>query len=486
MNESRWSQSATGEVPLRGGRPHLVIVGGGFGGLTLARGLKRAQVDITLIDKANHHLFQPLLYQVATAALSPGHIAMPLRSIFRSQKNVRVLMNRVGEVRAAEKKIRLVSGDEFTYDRLVIATGARHSYFAHPEWEKNAPGLKSLADALRIRQKILATFEKAEAMVALRQGGPGVRAAMDGVDAGTLRQGGPGVRAAMDGVDAEDQDELKKLLTFVIVGGGPTGVELAGSIAEIAHYTLKHEFRGIDPHTTRVILVEGGEHLLMAFPGSLGDSAEKSLKNLGVEVRTKATVKNVMYDGVYIDSATPLTAGSGALQNTGEFISTANVFWAAGNTASTLLTTLGTELDRAGRAVVGTDLSLKEFPEISVIGDAAHCVDAATGKPLPGVAPVAIQQGQYLARKIAAELKGKKSPGFRYWDKGSMATIGRGRAVAMMGRLHFTGLIAWLMWSLIHVLYLVGFRNRFAVMILWMYSYITNRRTVRLITADDL
>ena len=451
MDTGRASQSAD-----KGARPHLVIVGGGFGGLTLARGLKRAQVDITLIDKANHHLFQPLLYQVATAALSPGHIAMPLRSIFRSQKNVRVLMNRVGEVRAAEKKIRLVSGDEFTYDRLVIATGARHSYFAHPEWEKNAPGLKSLADALRIRQKILATFEKAEAMVALRQGSPGVLAAMDGVGASLV---------------ADEKAELKKLLTFVIVGGGPTGVELAGSIAEIAHYTLKHEFRGIDPHTTRVILVEGGEHLLMAFPGSLGDSAAKSLKKLGVEVRTKAVVKNVMYDGVYIDD---------------ELVSASNVFWAAGNTASTLLTTLGTELDRAGRAIVGADLSLKEYPEISVIGDAAHSIDAATGKPLPGVAPVAIQQGQYLARKIAAELKGKKSAAFRYWDKGSMATIGRGRAVAMMGRLHFTGFIAWLMWSLIHVLYLVGFRNRFAVMILWMYSYITNRRTVRLITADDL
>ncbi len=470
MNAGRASQSAE-----KGARPHLVIVGGGFGGLTLARGLKRAGIDITLIDKANHHLFQPLLYQVATAVLSPGHIAMPLRSIFRSQKNVRVLMNRVGEVRAAEKKIRLVSGDEFTYDRLVIATGARHSYFAHPEWEKNAPGLKSLADALRIRQKILATFEKAEAMVALRQGGPGVRAATDGVGAGTLRQGGPGVRAATDGVGAslgeDEKAELQKLLTFVIVGGGPTGVELAGSIAEIAHYTLKHEFRGIDPHTTRVILVEGGEHLLMAFPGSLGESAAKSLKKLGVEVRIKAVVKNVMYDGVYIDD---------------ELVSASNVFWAAGNTASTLLTTLGTELDRAGRAMVGADLSLKEYPEISVIGDAAHSIDSPTGKPLPGVAPVAIQQGQYLARKIAAELKGKKSAAFRYWDKGSMATIGRGRAVAMMGRLHFTGFIAWLMWSLIHVLYLVGFRNRFAVMILWMYSYITNRRTVRLITADDL
>lgn len=473
MGAERWSQSAEGRASRGGARPHLVIVGGGFGGLTLARGLKRAQIDITLIDKANHHLFQPLLYQVATAALSPGHIAMPLRSIFRSQKNVRVLMNRVGEVRAAEKKIRLVSGDEFTYDRLVIATGARHSYFAHPEWEKNAPGLKSLADALRIRQKILATFEKAEAMMALMQGGIGVRAATDGVDARTVMQGGIGVHAATDGeaIGKEAQSELRKLLTFVIVGGGPTGVELAGSIAEIAHYTLKHEFRGIDPHTTRVILVEGGEHLLMAFPGSLGDSAEKSLKKLGVEVRTQAVVKNVMYDGVYIDD---------------ELVSAANVFWAAGNTASTLLTTLGTELDRAGRAVIGGDLSLKEFPEISVIGDAAHFVDAVTGKPLPGVAPVAIQQGQYLARKIAAELKGKKSAAFRYWDKGSMATIGRGRAVAMMGKLHFTGLIAWLMWSLIHVLYLVGFRNRFAVMILWMYSYITNRRTVRLITADDL
>ena len=418
-------------------KPHLVIVGGGFGGLTLARRLKNAEVSITLIDKANHHLFQPLLYQVATAALSPGHIAMPLRAIFRSQKNVRVLMNRVGEILPKQKKIRLVSGDEFAYDRLVVAAGARHSYFGHGEWEKNAPGLKNLHDALRIRQKILATFEKAEAMLA---------------------------------VGRENETELSKLLTFVIVGGGPTGVELAGSIAEIAHYTLKKEFRGINPSTTRVILVEGGEHLLMAFPGSLGKSAEKALTKLGVEVRTGVAVKNVMYDGVQIGD---------------ELVSTANVFWAAGNTAATLLKTLGTPLDRAGRAIVGGDLSLADFPEISVIGDAAHAADAS-GQPLPGIAPVAIQQGQYLAKKIKAELKQKTIPPFHYWDKGSMATIGRGRAVAKIGKAHFTGLIAWLMWSFIHVLYLVGFRNRFAVMVLWMYGYVTNSRTVRLITSDDL
>lgn len=394
-------------------------------------------MEITLIDKANHHLFQPLLYQVATASLSPGHIAMPLRAIFAGQKNVRVLMNRVGEIRAKEKKIRLVSGDEFSYDRLVIAAGARHSYFGHAEWEKNAPGLKSLADALKIRQKILASFEKAEAMLAIGK---------------------------------EDPAELKKLLTFVIVGGGPTGVELAGAIAEIAHYTLKKEFRGINPDTTRIILVDGGEHLLMAFPGKLGLSAEETLKRLGVEVRTKSVVKSVMYDGVQVGD---------------ELISAANIFWAAGNAASTLLKTIGSPLDKTGRAEVGPDLSVPGFPEISVIGDAAHALDN-TGKPLPGVAPVAIQQGQYLAKKIRAELKGKKTGDFRYWDKGSMATIGRGRAVAMMGRLHFSGLIAWLMWSFIHVLYLVGFRNRFAVMTIWMFSYVTNSRTVRLITSDDL
>ncbi len=419
-------------------KPRVVIVGGGFGGLTVARRLKNAPVYITLIDKANHHLFQPLLYQVATASLSPGHIAMPLRAIFRSQKNVRVLMNRVGEIRAAEKKIRLVSGDEFTYDHLVVATGARHSYFAHPEWEKNAPGLKSLADALRIRQKILATFEQAEAMLAIGK---------------------------------EDDAELRKLLTFVVVGGGPTGVEMAGAIAEIAHHTLKKEFRSIDPRTTRIILVEGGEHLLMAFPGALGENARRVLVKLGVEVRTGAVVKSVMYDGVYIND---------------ELVSAANVFWAAGNTASTLLKTLGTPLDRSGRAVVNQRLSPEGYDEISVIGDAAHCVDTSTGQPLPGVAPVAIQQGQYVAKKILATLKSAKKSEFRYWDKGSMATIGRGRAVAKVGRLHMTGFIAWLMWSVIHVLYLVGFRNRFAVMILWMYSYITNSRAVRLITSDDL
>lgn len=420
-------------------QPHLIIVGGGFAGLTLARALRREKVNITLIDKANHHLFQPLLYQVATASLSPGHIAMPLRAIFRTQKNVRVLMNRVGEIRGQEKKIRLISGDEFSYDRLVIATGARHSYFGHAEWEKNAPGLKSLADALTIRQKILATFEKAETMLTLGK---------------------------------EDPAELKKLLTFVIVGGGPTGVEMAGSIAEIAHQTLKKEFRGINPRTTRIILVEGGDHLLMAFPGSLGDSAARSLESLGVEVRVKSTVKSIMYDGVYIDD---------------ELITTANVFWAAGNVASSLLKTLGTPLDRAGRAEVGSDLSLKAFPEISVIGDAAHSMDAGTLQPLPGVAPVAIQQGQYLAQKIRAEIRGRSyNKDFKYWDKGSMATIGRGRAVAKIGNLKISGFIAWLMWSLIHVLYLVGFRNRFAVMMIWMYSYLTNRRSVRLITSDDL
>lgn len=438
-------------------KPHVVIIGGGFGGLTVARNLRRAPVNVTLIDKANHHLFQPLLYQVATASLSPGHIAMPLRAIFRGQKNVRVLMNRVGEIRAAEKKIRLVSGDEFTYDYLVIATGARHSYFAYPEWEKNAPGLKSLADALRIRQKILATFEKAEAMLAVLQGNDWVRGGADGLPART--------------VGREDDAELRKLLTFVVVGGGPTGVEMAGAIAEIAHHTLKKEFRGIDPRTTRIILVEGGEHLLMAFPGSLGENARRVLEKLGVEVRTGAVVKSVMYDGVYIDD---------------EFVSAANVFWAAGNTASTLLKTLGTPLDRAGRAVVNAQLAPENFPEISVIGDAAHCLDSAGGGPLPGVAPVAIQQGQYVAKKILANLRSSKLTDFHYWDKGSMATIGRGRAVAKVGRLHLTGFIAWLMWSLIHVLYLVGFRNRFAVMILWMYSYITNSRAVRLITSDDL
>lgn len=425
-------------------RPHIIIVGGGFAGLTLARRLKRAPVYITLIDKANHHLFQPLLYQVATASLSPGHIAMPLRAIFRGQKNVRVLMNRVAEVCAPEKKIRLVTGDEFSYDRLVLATGSRHSYFAHPEWEKTAPGLKSLADALRIRQKILASFEKAEAMFAIGNA---------------------------------DSAELRKLLTFVVVGGGPTGVELAGSIAEIAHQTLRKEFRGIDPRTTRVILLEGGDHLLMAFPGSLGENAKKELERLGVEVRLCSTVANVMYDGVQVD---------GGPAGTTELISTSNVFWAAGNTASTLLRTLGTPLDRAGRAIVRSDLSLEAYPEICVLGDAAHCVDTATGKPLPGVAPVAIQQGQYLAKRIIAETKNKSVPPFRYWDKGSMATIGRGRAVARIGSIHVTGFVAWLMWSLVHVLYLVGFRNRFAVMLLWLYSYITNRRAVRLITADDL
>lgn len=442
--------------------PHIIIVGGGFAGLTLARCLRKAPVKITLIDKANHHLFQPLLYQVATASLSPGHIAMPLRAIFRNQKNVRVLMNRVSEVVPQEKKIRLVSGDEFFYDRLVLATGARHSYFAHPEWEKTAPGLKSLADALRIRQKVLASFERAEALLAIAQRGDWSSTPLTSSAA----------------LDQETAAELRKLLTFVVVGGGPTGVELAGAIAEIAHQTLKKEFRGIDPRTTRVVLVEGGPHLLMAFPGSLGENARKELERLGVEVRLQTAVTNVMYDGVLVESNVP--------QRQRELISAANIFWAAGNAASTLLKTLGTPLDRAGRAIVRADLSLEAYPEICVLGDAAHCLDPQTNTPLPGVAPVAIQQGQYLARRILAELKGKTIGPFRYWDKGSMATIGRGRAVAKVGRLHVTGFIAWLMWSLIHVVYLIGFRNRFAVMLLWMYSYITNRRAVRLITADDL
>jgi len=419
-------------------RPHLIIIGGGFGGLTLARGLKRAAIDITLIDKANHHVFQPLLYQVATAALSPGNIALPLRSIFRNQKNVRVLMNRVDAVVVAEKKIRLVSGDEFTYDRLDIATGARHSYFGHNEWEKNAPGLKTLADALKIRQKILVAFERAEALLS---------------------------------VGKADADDLRRLLTFVVVGAGPTGVELAGSIAEIAHYTLRKEFRGINPDTARIVIVDAAPHVLTAFPSVLGDRAARALEKLKVEVHTQTAVTNITQAGVQIGD---------------EFVPTANIFWAAGNTASSMLKSLGSELDRAGRALVGDDLALANFPEVSVIGDAAHAIDSATGQTLPGVAPVAIQQGQYLARKIKQELRGKTSPKFRYWDKGSMATIGRGRAVAKFGNLHFSGFVAWLMWSFIHILYLIGFRNRFAVMSLWIYSYLTNSRTVRLITADDL
>lgn len=438
-------------------KPHIVIVGGGFAGLTLARGLKRAQVQITLIDKANHHLFQPLLYQVATASLSPGDIATPLRAIFRSQKNVRVLMNRVGEVRAHEKKIRLVSGEEFSYDKLVLATGARHSYFAHPEWESTAPGLKSLADALRMRQKILASFEKAESLLGVMQGGTGFET-KDGL-------------VTEESVGKENYAELTKLLTFVIVGGGPTGVELAGSIAEIAHQTLRKDFRGIDPQKTRILLVEGGGKLLAAFPEKLGANAKKELEKLGVDVRLSSSVVNVMFDAVQVGE---------------ELISTSNIFWAAGNTASTLIKTIGTDLDRAGRAIVTEDLSLAKFPEISILGDAAHAIDRATGNPLPGVAPVAIQQGQYLAKRIKAELKGKQIPPFQYWDKGTMATIGRGRAVAKLGRLRVTGFIAWLMWSFIHMMYLIGFRNRFAVMFLWMYSYVTNRRAVRLITADDL
>lgn len=408
----------------------VVVIGGGFAGLNTVKSLKKAKLDITLIDKSNHHLFQPLLYQVATAALSPAEIAYPLREIFSKHKNTTVIMGDVQAICKEKKEIVLGNGDTINYDYLVIATGARHSYFGSDQWEPLAPGLKTIGDALKIRRHILMSFEKAERI--------------------TCHQ------------------EAAKYLNFVVIGGGPTGVEMAGAIAEIARTTMLHNFRRIKPEEAKVFLVEGLPHILPVYSEGLSNSAKKDLEKLGVKVLTGKKVTNITSEGVQIEE---------------QFIESKNVIWAAGNQASALLKTLDTPLDRQGRAIVEADLSIPGHPEVFVIGDASHAKDA-NEKPLPGTAPVAIQQGKYIAKILTNQPSKESRPPFKYWDKGSMATIGKGKAIAVVGKLEFGGFLAWLAWGVIHILYLVGFRNRIGVIMEWIVVFLTGQRGVRIITED--
>ena len=418
-------------------RPRVVIVGAGFGGLNAARALAKASVRVTVIDRKNFHTFQPLLYQVATAGLSPGEIAAPIRSILRSDKNVEVLM---GEVNGFDLERRVVQTPDadVPYDYLIVAAGAGHSYFGHEEWEPFAPGLKTIEDALEIRRRVLLAFELAE------------------------RQAAAG--------------ETEAPLNFVVVGGGPTGVELAGTLAEISRYALAHDFRSINPARTHILLIEAGPRLLPTYAEDLSRSAEAQLRGLGVEVRTSTMVTQVEAGAVHLGE-TPLSATV--------------TLWAAGVAASPLGKKLGLPVDRAGRVPVQADLSIPGHPEVFVIGDLAATKDEQ-GKLLPGVAPVAMQQGKYVARVIGDEVNRpdrsyagvETRPAFHYWDKGSLATIGRAAAVAQFGKIHISGYLAWLSWLFVHIFFLIGFRNRVLVFIQWAWSYVTYERGARLITGS--
>jgi NADH dehydrogenase len=407
----------------------VVIVGAGFGGLLAARTLARYPVRITLVDRQNYHTFQPLLYQVATAGLSPGEIAAPIRWIMRSHRGVEVLMSEVRDFDLTRRVVKL-EDDEIGYDYLIVAAGASHAYFGHDEWEPFAPGLKTIEDALEIRRRVLLAFELAE-------------------------------RRAAGG---KEQVQLN----FVVVGGGPTGVELAGTLAEIARQVLAKEFHSIDPKKTRIVLLEGGPRILPTYPEDLSRSAEEQLRHLGVEVQTSALVTQVEPGAVRIGE-TKLPA--------------AVILWAAGVAASPLGKKLGAPVDRAGRVLVNLDLSIPEHPEVFVIGDLAALKDN-NGKWLPGVSPVAIQQGKATAHNIGRELRGEQRQNFHYWNKGSLATIGRAAAVADFGKIHISGFLAWLSWLFIHIFFLIGFRNRLIVLIQWAWSYLTYERGARLITGD--
>ncbi len=407
--------------------PHVVIVGGGFGGLEAAKALRRAPVQVTLVDRRNHHLFQPLLYQVATAALSPAQIAAPLRSILRKQRNATVLLAEARGFDLAARELVLADG-KLGYDFLVVAAGASHAYFGHDEWAGVAPGLKSIEDAIEIRRRILVAYEAAE------------------------RETDPGRR--------------KALLTFIVVGGGPTGVELAGALAEISRQTLLRDFRHIDPSSARVLLVEGGPRVLGPFPEPLSQKALEQLVRLGVEVKTGATVTHIDKSAVTIGA---------------ERIPAHTVLWAAGVAASPLGKALGAPLDRAGRVLCEKDLTLPGRAEVFVVGDLCACLHD-TGKPLPGVAPVAMQQGRYVAAAILASLRGQARAPFHYSDKGNLATIGRAAAVADFGSWRISGFLAWMAWLTIHIFFLIGFRNRLLVLFEWAWAYVTHQRGARLIT----
>ncbi|MEY2558823.1 MAG: hypothetical protein QOE34_2248 [Verrucomicrobiota bacterium] len=410
-------------------KPHVVIVGAGFGGLEAAKKLGREAVRLTVLDRTNHHLFQPLLYEVATAALSPADIAAPVRGILSKFANTDVLLAEVKSVNVAAKTLN-IGDQEISYDYLILATGSRHSYFGHDEWEKLAPGLKSLEDAVEIRRRLLLAFEYAEKVT------------------------DPAVKSAA--------------MTFVIIGGGPTGVEMAGAIAEIARFTLARDFRHIDPSQARVLLVEGDERVLSGFPEDLSASAMKQLKELGIEVRTGVHAKNLTDAGLEVGD---------------EFIPCRVKIWAAGNTASFVGKTMGVPVDKSGRVIVNEDLTIPDHREVQVIGDLANFTHQ-TGQPLPGVSPVAMQQGRHAAHNILAMIDGRKPQRFRYWNKGSMATIGRNKAVADLNFIHLSGLPAWVVWLFIHVIFLVGFRNRVAVLLQWAWAYFTFNKGARLITRN--
>ncbi len=408
----------------------VVIIGAGFGGLQAARKLAHAPVQITLIDRRNHHTFQPLLYQVATAGLSPGEIAAPIRWIVRNQTNIEVLQAEVQDFDLENRQVRLAEVD-VPYDYLIVAAGASHGYFGHEQWEVYAPGLKTIEDALEIRRRVLLAFEVAERQAAAH--------------------------------------EPILPLNFVIIGGGPTGVELAGTLAEISRHVLAHEFRGINPRSTRILLLEGGPRILPAYAEDMSHSAEEQLKKLGVEVQTNALVTSVDADGVCMGTTR---------------VPAAVILWAAGVSASPLGRKLGGPLDRAGRVLVSPDLSIPAHPQVFVIGDLAALNDEH-GKLLPGVAPVAMQEGVAVARTIERDLRGQSRQSFHYVDKGSLATIGRAAAIAQFGKLHISGFIAWLSWLFVHIFFLIGFRNRIIVLIQWAWSYFTYERGARLITGDQ-
>ncbi|MCB9777457.1 MAG: NAD(P)/FAD-dependent oxidoreductase [Alphaproteobacteria bacterium] len=416
-------------------RPRVVIVGGGFGGIAAARALARAPVDVVLVDKRNHHLFQPLLYQVATAALSPGDVAEPIRGMLAGQRNVEVLLARATAVEPGPRVLRTTARD-IPYDHLILAAGATHSYFGHDEWAANAPGLKTLDDALEIRQRILLAFERAEW--------------------------------------TDDPDERRRLLSFVVIGAGPTGVELAGAVAEIATRTLERDFRRIDPRTARVTLVEGADAVLRVYPDPLPARAARQLEGLGVQLRLGRQVVAVDEDGVV------LGGGDGP----DERIEARTVLWGAGVAGAPVAGTVGVPLDRAGRVIVGPDLTVPGHPELRVIGDLAHFAHTPDGQPLPGVAQVALQMGRHAGQDIARGLRGQPTRSFRYRDLGSMATIGRSRAVAWIGRLKLSGIVAWWLWLFVHLMALVGFRNRVLVLIQWAWSYWTWDRSSRLIRGE--
>jgi len=416
----------------------VVILGGGFGGLTAALKLKNAPVHVTLIDRCNYHLFQPLLYQVATGSLSPANVAGPLRQVLRKQKNTQVLLGEAISIDAAKRQV-ILSDGVVNYDTLIVATGSTHQYFGHDEWEKFAPGLKNLDDATAMRGRILLAFEAAER--------------------------------------EPDPEKLRAWMTFVIVGAGPTGAELAGALGEIAHDTLKHDFRDIDPSKTRIVLVEGTDRPLPSYPPKLSEAARKMLERLGVTVRTGAMVTDITAEGVTIKEGDHT-----------ELIPTRTVLWAAGVLASPLGKILsenaGAPLDKASRVIVEPDLTVQAHPEIFVIGDLAN-FSHQTGNPLPGVAQPAIQQGEYVAKLIRARFRNHKLPPFHYFDKGNLATIGRGAAVADLNWLQISGFPAWLIWIFIHLVYIIQFQNRLLVMMQWAWLYISFDRSARLITGKS-